>query len=114
MRRRDLLGLMGYTAAGLSWSRAARTSGKYEAAWESIDQRPMPQWYTDAKFGIFIHWGVYSVPAFAAVNVKGQNPYAEWVLEFADQRNEGQIARRRGSRHLGFSQTPIRCELPLF
>jgi alpha-L-fucosidase len=32
----------------------------------------------DAKFGIFIHWGVYSVPAYAAVNVKDENPYAEW------------------------------------
>lgn len=38
----------------------------------------MPQWYRDAKFGIFIHWGIYSVPAFAAVNVKDENPYAEW------------------------------------
>jgi alpha-L-fucosidase len=34
--------------------------------------------YSDAKFGIFIHWGVYSVPAFAAVNVNDENPYAEW------------------------------------
>ena len=55
-----------------------RTPGRYQATWESIDQRPSPQWYTDAKFGIFIHWGVYSVPAFAAANVKDENPYAEW------------------------------------
>jgi alpha-L-fucosidase len=47
--------------------------GKYEANWESIDSRPMPQWYTDAKFGIFIHWGVYSVPAYSKVG-----SYAEW------------------------------------
>lgn len=53
-------------------------SKRYEANWESLDQRPSPQWYVDAKFGIFIHWGVYSVPAFAAVNVKDENPYAEW------------------------------------
>ncbi len=38
----------------------------------------MPAWYNDAKFGIFIHWGVYSVPSYAAVKAKGQNPYAEW------------------------------------
>ena len=51
---------------------------KYQAAWDSVDSRPTPEWYADAKFGIFIHWGVYSVPAFAAVNVKDENPYAEW------------------------------------
>ncbi len=45
----------------------------YEANWESLDNRPVPQWYRDAKFGIFIHWGVYSVPGFRK---KGE--YAEW------------------------------------
>ena len=37
---------------------------KYEANWASLDSRPIPQWYKDAKFGIFIHWGVYSVPSW--------------------------------------------------
>jgi alpha-L-fucosidase len=45
----------------------------YEATWESLDQRPIPGWFKDAKFGIFIHWGVYAVPAYAQ---KGK--YAEW------------------------------------
>ena len=35
--------------------------------WDELDRRPIPQWWTDAKFGIFIHWGVYSVPAYAPV-----------------------------------------------
>lgn len=35
--------------------------------WDSIDQRPTPQWWRDAKFGIFIHWGPYSVPAYSRV-----------------------------------------------
>ncbi|XP_032236131.1 alpha-L-fucosidase isoform X2 [Nematostella vectensis] len=30
--------------------------------WESLDARPLPSWYEDAKFGIFVHWGLYSVP----------------------------------------------------
>lgn len=34
----------------------------YEPVWESLDSRPLPKWYDDAKVGIFIHWGVYSVP----------------------------------------------------
>jgi len=50
---------------------------KYEPTWESIDKRPTPKWFTDAKFGIFIHWGVYSVPAYAPV-IPGKLAYAEW------------------------------------
>ncbi len=45
----------------------------YEANWESLDSRPTPAWWTDAKFGIFIHWGPYSVPA---ISDKGE--YSEW------------------------------------
>ncbi|XP_042356589.1 plasma alpha-L-fucosidase [Plectropomus leopardus] len=39
---------------------------KYEPNWESIDSRPLPEWYDQAKFGIFIHWGVFSVPSFGS------------------------------------------------
>jgi alpha-L-fucosidase len=45
---------------------------KYQANWTSIDSRPVPQWFMDAKFGIFIHWGLYSVPAWCP------DGYAEW------------------------------------
>lgn len=38
--------------------------GPYLPNWDSIDSRPLPGWYDQAKFGIFMHWGVYSVPAF--------------------------------------------------
>jgi alpha-L-fucosidase len=37
---------------------------QFEPTWESLKQYRAPQWYMDAKFGIFIHWGVYCVPAF--------------------------------------------------
>ena len=37
----------------------------------------MPAWFTGAKFGIFIHWGVYSVPSYAPV-LPGKLAYAEW------------------------------------
>ena len=47
--------------------------------WESLDARPTPTWFTDAKFGIFIHWGVYSVPAWAP---SGQ--YAEWYWRWLE------------------------------
>lgn len=37
----------------------------YEGNLESLNARPLPQWYDDAKFGIFIHWGVWAIPGFA-------------------------------------------------
>src|SRR5690348_18099795 len=40
------------------------STAQYQATWESLKQYRVPEWYRDAKFGIFIHWGVYSVPAF--------------------------------------------------
>jgi alpha-L-fucosidase len=38
--------------------------GPFEPNWDSLSRFRVPRWYEDAKFGIFIHWGVYSVPAF--------------------------------------------------
>lgn len=40
-------------------------NGPYKANWESLSAYEVPQWYRQAKFGIFIHWGLYSVPAFS-------------------------------------------------
>src|SRR5205085_4451516 len=37
---------------------------RYEPTWDSLKRYEAPEWYRNAKFGIFIHWGVYSVPAF--------------------------------------------------
>ena len=39
---------------------------QYKPDWDSLDSRPLPAWYDDAKFGIFIHWGVFSVPSFGS------------------------------------------------
>lgn len=39
---------------------------KYEPNWDSLDSRPLPKWYDEAKIGIFIHWGVFSVPSFGS------------------------------------------------
>ena len=38
--------------------------GPYDASWNSLSSYQPPHWYKNAKFGIFIHWGVFSVPAF--------------------------------------------------
>src|SRR5260221_704601 len=62
----------------------------YEPTTESLDRPPLPQWYAEAKFGIFVHWGLYSVPRWAptahseqefeSLDYIPQNPYAEWCL----------------------------------
>jgi len=52
---------------------ADRNDKLYEASWESLDSRPTPDWYRDAKFGIFIHWGLYAVPSYS-----NKGTYAEW------------------------------------
>lgn len=53
----------------------------YEKSWESIDSRPLPGWYDDAKLGIFVHWGLYSVPGFAPKRCDVESTglaYSEW------------------------------------
>ncbi|XP_063241506.1 alpha-L-fucosidase-like [Bacillus rossius redtenbacheri] len=56
----------------------ATVAGRYEATWDSIDSRPTPEWFHDAKFGVFVHWGVYSVPAVGN----------EWFWSFWRQNEE--------------------------
>ena len=60
-----------------SWAQQARV----QPTWESINQRGYPQWFRDAKLGIFIHWGLYSVPAYAS-----KEGYGEWFYRGLMQR----------------------------
>lgn len=53
----------------------------YTSDWASVDSRPIPQWFTDAKFGIFIHWGVYSVPAWGPLPRDGAKDIYECYSE---------------------------------
>lgn len=66
----------------------------YEPTWESVGTHPLPEWYDDAKLGVFLHWGLYSVPGWAPqvpdiqqllkengpAEMLRDNPYAEWYL----------------------------------
>lgn len=61
---------------------SAKQTPKYAANWNSLDSRPVPTWYQDAKFGIFIHWGVYSVPAYGK-----KGTYAEWYWNSMQNKN---------------------------
>ncbi|WP_037312123.1 alpha-L-fucosidase [Amycolatopsis orientalis] len=67
--RRQVLALSGFTAAagllraGTVWATEGPSS--YTPTWPSVDRHPpAPEWFQDAKFGIYFHWGVFSVPAF--------------------------------------------------
>jgi alpha-L-fucosidase len=70
-----------------AFARKAITMQKYSPTLESLNDHKLPDWFDDAKFGIFIHWGLYSVPAFApfgpnpspsAPDMMKFSPYAEW------------------------------------
>lgn len=64
----------------------------YEPTWDSVATHELPDWYDDAKLGVFLHWGLYSVPGWApqVANIQEllhdhgpramlhENPYAEW------------------------------------
>lgn len=51
---------------------------KYEPTLESLASHPTPEWFRNAKFGIFIHWGIYSVPAFHEWYVEYMSPKSVW------------------------------------
>jgi len=70
----------------LSLSFSISNATKYEPNWKSLDSRPLPEWYDDAKIGIFIHFGVYSVPSFKSEWFwwywKSENPVHQDVRDF--------------------------------
>jgi alpha-L-fucosidase len=75
--RRSITGLLVAITLTAGW--ASRSAAQvYEPTWESLDSRPIPSWFPDAKFGIFIHWGVYSVPSWIRVREGRYASYAEW------------------------------------
>jgi alpha-L-fucosidase len=79
----------------------------YEGTWDSVRTHEVPDWYDDAKLGVFLHWGLYSVPGWApqVPNIQQllvdagpkrmlvENPYAEWYL------NTMQLAGSPTQRH---------------
>lgn len=42
------------------------TPSPYQPNWNSLDKRLLPEWFDKVKVGIFIHWGVYSVPSISS------------------------------------------------
>ncbi len=69
--------------------------GPYTDTWESLSAYRVPEWYMDLKFGIFIHWGVYSVPAFAnewysrSMYIRGTREFEHHVKTYGPQKDFG-------------------------
>ncbi|MDD6222202.1 MAG: alpha-L-fucosidase, partial [Lachnospiraceae bacterium] len=55
--------------------------GPYNDTWESLSRHETPKWFRDAKFGIFIHFGLFSVPAFGN-EWYSRNMYREGTPEY--------------------------------
>jgi alpha-L-fucosidase len=67
----------------------------FQPEWSSLNTRPVPAWFRDAKFGIFIHWGVYAVPGYTT-----KGGYAEWYqhgLETGDSARKEYHRKRFGN-----------------
>ena len=83
------------TAAILAKVDAAVSKGPFAPNWKSLEHFAVPAWYEDGKFGIFIHWGLYSVPAFGNewyprnMYKKGTPEFAHHVATFGPQSTFG-------------------------
>ena len=68
-------------------------SAQYQPNWNSLDARPLPAWYDQAKFGIFMHWGVFSVPSYGGDGRSAgewfwwdwQGAKEPWIVEFMER-----------------------------
>lgn len=72
---KNTLALLIFIFATISFCYSQNTENQREERIKKIQSHPFPKWFTDAKLGVFIHWGVYSVPSYA-----GRDRYAEWYL----------------------------------
>jgi len=87
----------------------AQAPTHYQPTLASLDKHPLPQWYDDAKLGIFIHWGRYSVPGWATLqhpthdfgnpDYLKYNPYAEWY--YNTMRIDGSPTQAYHREHYG-------------
>ena len=75
-----LIGLLAYV------NTSAQTKTVYKANLESVASHSYPSWFSDAKLGIFIHWGLYSVPSWS-----GKEQYAEWFLRGLQQNDTARV-----------------------
>jgi len=81
---------------------------KYEPSWESLKNYSVPEWFKDVKFGIFIHWGVYAVPAF------GDEWYPRKMYRDETDRKGNNAYRHHLERHGPHSEFGYKDFVPMF
>lgn len=69
---------------------------KFAPTWGALNQRPTPEWFGQSKFGIFIHWGVYSVPAYC-----DKSTYSEWYWHWLKTKSHGGKVSDFYAKHYG-------------
>ena len=73
---------------------ASSESRRYEPTWASLDTRPLPQWWADAKIGIFVHFSLFSVPSF----------HGEWfIYDWLTARDPDVVAFMQATEKPGFA-----------
>ena len=99
----------------------SQTPGAGDAGWETLDQRPNPAWFDDAKIGIFIHWSVFSVPAVAWVypdKPYGYGGHSCWYAMYVDHirplKNPEEQARFEAFHRANYGDVPFKSLAPLF
>lgn len=74
---------------------AGARKGPFRPDWAALKAYQSPAWYDNAKFGIFIHWGVFSVPAFGSewysrnIYLQGSKEFAHHVATYGPQARSG-------------------------
>ena len=73
---------------------AVNAAGKYHPTWESLSTHPVPDWYREKRLGIFLHWGVFSVPAYhdwyaRNMYIKGSPEYEYHCQHYGQPKNFG-------------------------
>ncbi len=84
---------------------AEQTGQKYNTSWDSLLEHEVPRWLIDAKFGIYAHWGVYSVPAY------GNEWYARRMYDKSDRLGVYQFHQKKYGSQSRFGYKDL---IPLF
>ncbi len=69
----------------------------YQPAWDSLTQHEVPQWFSDSKFGLYAHWGIYAVPGF------GNEWYGKWMYDSSHEIHRRHIERFGSPAEFGYA-----------
>ena len=88
--------LLATLVASSAWADPADSQVQFQPTWESLNARSVPKWFSDDKFGIFIHWGVYAVPSYCDTST-----YSEWYQHWVNTNAHDGLERKFHERVYG-------------